>query len=189
MSGPEATLHSVARDLGSLSADVEAVNAKADALGVNVGGLAGVVEELANKFTAVVCSADQAAVRSWFEVEDPEAAHHMLRAIEQWVARVWQWYPKADLPSCWSWHPVVVEYLWQGMAVQRAQLRKGGTHQGMADWQVRYQPQFAERIKAAVGACSRTRHVPWPEDFERVAEAWASRREAPVMRERESAYT
>jgi hypothetical protein len=52
-----------------------------------------------------------AAHRSWFATTDSRQAQSRLVELVQWLDRVYFQFPDAVLPSCWIWHPSVVEEL------------------------------------------------------------------------------
>lgn len=48
---------------------------------------------------------------SWFEVDDPAVAYRRLTDLMTWLDQVYLQFPDAVLPTCWLWHPSVVEEL------------------------------------------------------------------------------
>ena len=53
-----------------------------------------------------------APVRSWLAVDDPDQAVKDLGDLVEWVDRFYVRFSRAQLSSCWMWHPDVVEELW-----------------------------------------------------------------------------
>jgi len=134
-----------------------------------------------------------ALVRSWLAGDDPAQASADLADLIDWIDAVYVRYPGAALPSCWLWHPAVVEELWW--------LRH--THHGayhgpdacwrdVADWHDRHRPGVTRRITAALGDCELSRHVPSADRHHpaapvplaaaaaQVAERWAAHRNTPT---------
>ena len=61
---------------------------------------------------------------SWFEMDDPARGVPAARRIcMTWLDQVYLQFPDAALPTCWLWHPSVVEEL---LWLRRAQALRGG---------------------------------------------------------------
>jgi hypothetical protein len=120
----------------------------------------------------------------------------MLAELADWVGRVYLRYPDAaDLPTCWAWHPDVVEELWWlfccHTVAYRSRVRSWAK---AATWHHTERPGVVVRIKAAVGTCELSRHegvsfdrvdtglreAPLLPHLALVAGTWAERREAPA---------
>jgi len=101
------------------------------------------------------------SLRSWLLADNPELAGADLQALAQWLDSVWLRYPDAVLPSCWAWHPALVEELYVlRLAHVEAFDPKRGTIAKAADWHDRLRPRAAARIFAAYRRCGLTRHAP-----------------------------
>jgi len=132
-------------------------------------------------------------VRSWLAGDDPAQASADLVDLIDWIDAVYRRYPGGTLPSCWLWHPAVVEELWW--------LRH--THHGayhgpdacwrdVADWHDRHRPGVTRRITAALGDCELSRHLPAGDRHHaaapvplaaaaaQVAEHWTTHRHTPT---------
>ncbi|MGH3976544.1 MAG: hypothetical protein ACRDS9_24980, partial [Pseudonocardiaceae bacterium] len=110
------------------------------------------------------------AVRSWLLTTDPDLAETDLADLVEWLARVYLRYPDAVLPSCWLWHPALVEELrWLRCAHREAYHGKHGTWAKVGDWHDRQRPGVVRRLNTAYGPCELREH----------AEGGAQRRPAP----------
>jgi len=100
-------------------------------------------------------------LRSWLLADNPKLASEDLKALAQWLDAVWLRYPDAVLPSCWAWHPALVEELHVlRLAHVEAFDPKRGTIAKAADWHDRLRPHAAARIAEAYRRCGLTRHTP-----------------------------
>lgn len=122
----------------------------------------------------------------------PQAAAR-LDGLRAWLARVYLRYPNAALPSCWAWHPEVVEeLLWLQAAHYEAYCGPQASGRSAGDWHDRYLPGVVRRIsKGPAGRCELAQHragqpgapvaveVPLVEHLPVVAAAWAHREAVP----------
>jgi hypothetical protein len=98
---------------------------------------------------------------SWFEADNSAAAEYRLAELMNWLDLVYLRFPDAALPSCWLWHPTVVEEL---LWLRRSWLeaftgRTAAVFRG-ADWHDRQRPGVIARIGALNGGmCSLDQHV------------------------------
>jgi len=97
------------------------------------------------------------AVRSWLLTDDAEQARADLTDLTEWLNRVYLRYPQGVLPSCWLWHPAVVEELWWLRNAHQAAY--DGAWRDVADWHDRMRPGVIKRLSAAVGDCELARHA------------------------------
>lgn len=129
------------------------------------GELEGLVQRLAEDIATCAPPAggdeEPSGLRPWLTADDPERARTDLAELARWVGLVYLRYEDAVLPSCWAWHPGVVEELWwlrhahtDAFDGPRASWREVG------DWHDRYRPGVVARIRAAVGGCELSRHAP-----------------------------
>jgi hypothetical protein len=124
-----------------------------------------------------------------------EAAQALLRDLAAWLHRVYLRYPGTQLPSCWLWHPSVVEELvWLRGAHRTAYDPDEGSWQRVADWHDRQRPGVVERVKQYAGDCELSRHSPdgdcalpahpaplaTPADLDHIAHTWATDPDKPV---------
>ena len=100
-------------------------------------------------------------VRSWLAADDPEQACAQLVDLVDWVRAVYVRYPGGALPSCWLWHPAVVEELWWLRHAHHAAYHgRGACWREVGDWHDRQRPGVARRINQALADCELSRHVP-----------------------------
>jgi len=98
---------------------------------------------------------------AWLLTEDPDAAARRLDDLIVWLDRVYLAYPDASLPTCWLWHPDVVEELWWlRCAHAEAYHPEVGTTLLAGDWHDRQRPNVVRRLKVAVRTCELSEHLP-----------------------------
>lgn len=96
---------------------------------------------------------------SWLLLDDADRGLALMADLCDWVVRVYLRYERATLPSCWLWHPdVIEELLWLRHAHADAYHPKRGSWQRVADWHDRFRPKTAARITAAAGHCELSEH-------------------------------
>ncbi|MGH3699917.1 MAG: hypothetical protein ACRDQY_10670 [Pseudonocardiaceae bacterium] len=101
------------------------------------------------------------AARAWLLTEDPDQALTDLTDLAEWLARVYLRYPAAILPSCWLWHPTLIEELrWLRATHHEAYDPDRGSWQKAADWHDRYRPATTHRITTTYAACELREHTP-----------------------------
>jgi hypothetical protein len=141
---------------------------------------------------------EPAGPRSWLTVDDAEQARANLTDLAEWIGRVYLRYPGTALPSCWSWHPAVVEeLLWLRHAHHDAYHGRTGSWRDVGDWHDRQRPGVTGRIRKAIGNCELSRHtasgdrrqpepeVPLASAVEQVAGHWTSHRATPEPTEQQ----
>jgi hypothetical protein len=100
-----------------------------------------------------------AATASWLLVSDPVEACTALANLIDWLDRVYLAYPETTLPSCWLWHPDVVEELWWlRCAHAEAYHPETGSWLRAGDWHDRQRPNVARRLRAAIRTCELSEH-------------------------------
>jgi len=100
------------------------------------------------------------AVRSWLLTTDAERAAADLADLAEWMGRVYVRYTRAQLSSCWLWHPEVIEELWWlRCAHADAYHPENGSWLRVGDWHDRQRTGVERRVNALVGGCSLSRHV------------------------------
>ena len=100
-------------------------------------------------------------VRSWLLADDPSQARADLADLVEWLYRVYLRYQDASLPSCWLWHPDVVEELWWlRRAHAEAYDPENGSWKSAGDWHDRQRPNLVRRIRPLVNKCELSLHTP-----------------------------
>ncbi|OLT19158.1 hypothetical protein BJF78_36380, partial [Pseudonocardia sp. CNS-139] len=101
------------------------------------------------------------ALPSWLLVEDPDEAVGRLGELVGWLDAVFLRYEAADLPSCWLWHPGVVEELlvlrelWLEAYQGRAQ-----SWRLVGEWHERHRPGVVARLRPLAKGCDLADHRP-----------------------------
>ncbi len=134
----------------------------------------------------------QAPVRSWLAVDDPAQARADLADLIDWIDAVYRRYPGGALPSCWLWHPAVVEELWWLRHTHHGAYHgPAACWRDVADWHDRHRPGVTRRIAAALADCELSRHIPAGDRHQptapvplaaaaaQVAEHWTTKRTNP----------
>ncbi len=100
-------------------------------------------------------------VRAWLLADDPQQSLEDLADLVGWLDRVYLAYPDAHLPTCWLWHPAVVEELWWlRCAHADAYHSETGSWLRAGDWHDRQRPNVVRRVRAAVNTCELSEHRP-----------------------------
>ncbi len=100
------------------------------------------------------------AVRSWLLTTDAERATADLADLAEWMRRVYVRYTRAQLSSCWLWHPEVIEELWWlRCAHADAYHPENGSWLRVGDWHDRQRTGVERRVNLLLGGCSLSRHV------------------------------
>ncbi|MPZ64549.1 MAG: hypothetical protein GEU83_03190 [Pseudonocardiaceae bacterium] len=196
----DARVLALARDVERTTRRISAVEASVEQLQTTTGDLHGLVQQLADGVTALAPADEddgQEAPRrlpSWLTVEDPQIAAGMLDDLTGWLGTVYQQYQGGVLPSCWLWHPAVVEELWWLRQAHRAAYDgRDANWRDVGDWHDRQRPGVARRIREAIGGCELARHVtggdraqptdpttvPLAAHHQQLAQQWATARRPP----------
>lgn len=101
---------------------------------------------------------DEGGLRGWLLAEDPEQTQADLADLIGWLDRVYLAYPGVTLPTCWMWHPAVVEELWWLRCAHADAYGPGGNWLRVGDWHDRQRPNVVRRIRATVVACELSLH-------------------------------
>lgn len=148
----------------ALGRELDRVTARQAAVEQQCSELAGLLEQLATDVATLAPRAgppQDEGVRSWLLTEDPGQAAADLTDLTAWLARVYLRYPDAFLPSCWLWHPPLIEELrWLRCAHREAYHDHRGSWQRAADWHDRLRPGATHRITTAYGSCELREHTP-----------------------------
>lgn len=103
-------------------------------------------------------------VRSWLLADDPDQARGDVADLVEWLWRVYLRYADASLPSCWLWHPDVVEELWWlRQAHGEAFHPEIGSWRAVGDWHDRQRPNVVRRLRPLVNKCELSLHLPGQE--------------------------
>lgn len=99
-----------------------------------------------------------AALPSWLLVEDPDVAVARVGELVGWLDAVYLRYEGAELPSCWLWHPGVVEEL---LVLRELWLEafegRGRSWRLVGEWHEKTRPGVVTRLKP-VQACDLADH-------------------------------
>ena len=135
--------------------------------------LEGLVRDLGEKLTALgdrptapspapgghATAGATGGMRSWLRGGDPERAAADLAGLNSWVERVYLAFPDSSLPSCWMWHPDVVEELWWLYQSHiDAYHPETGSWMRVGDWHDRQRPKVVWRFHKSVAQCAPARH-------------------------------
>ena len=155
----------------ALARAVERAVRRVEALDTAVAQLAADVTTLARALDtrtpprdgAPAAGDDAPAVRSWLLADDPEQAVADLVDLAGWMDAVYLRYRDAAVPSCWLWHPEVVEELWWlRQAHADAYHPENGSWLRVGDWHDRQRPGVVRRVTRAVGGCELALHLTDP---------------------------
>jgi hypothetical protein len=149
---------------GPLPADrVTAIARQQERLARRVQAIDDAVAQLATDVQTLVARSgptDGGPPMAWLLQDDPGRASMILEDLAQWVLRVYLWYPRAALPSCWLWHPALVEEL---LCLRQAHAEAYGdgirTVSKASDFHERYLPGVIARIASGYGDCELARHA------------------------------
>jgi hypothetical protein len=165
--GQDVTLEIVlafVQELTRVTRRMNAADERAAGLKAQVEELAGLLTCNANDIKALISRADKqdkgAPPRSWLLAEDQGQAVADLEDLTVWLGRVYLRYPGAELPSCWAWHPGVVEELWWlRQAHREAYVPSTHSVAKAGDWHARSRPGVVARLAVIVQDCDLSRHI------------------------------
>lgn len=148
------TVVALGRSLARALRRIDAVDANLVQLANDVAALRG------GDVTPSVESDGPPPVRSWLLATDAEQAVKDLGDLVDWVRRVYVRYARAQLSSCWLWHPEVIEELWWlRWAHADAYDPEQGSWLKAGDWHDRQRPGVERRVNGLLGKCSLSRHA------------------------------
>jgi hypothetical protein len=200
-SGPTDRETALAAQIERLARQIADAARKADATARKVDDHDAIVANLAEAI-AILTRPGTCGPQSWLWPVDPAAgpglprparlgpdeATALMSDLCDWLARVYLRYADASLPTCWAWHPdVVEELLWLRGAHAEAYSGRAASWAQVGNWHDRLRPGVVKRIQRAAGTCElgqhrdggRTPAVPLAEHASIVAAAWAHRTETP----------
>lgn len=153
-----------ARQTAALAGELDRQGRRVTALENRASDAEGAIQSLACDVATLagyVAPGGDKALRSWLLADDPELALEDLTALAGWLDAVWLRYPDAVVPSCWAWHPALVEELHVlRLAHVEAFDPKRGTVAKAADWHDRLRPHAVARIGDAYRRCGLHKHLP-----------------------------
>ncbi|MGH3828490.1 MAG: hypothetical protein ACRDQX_15165 [Pseudonocardiaceae bacterium] len=148
----------------ALGREVQRLTRNQTVVGARVEELAELLSQLATDVATLAARSapdGDEAVRSWLLTTNPDHAHTDLEDLADWLVRVYLRYPDAMLPSCWLWHPALIEELrWLRCAHREAYHDQRGTWAKIADWHDRHRPGVTRRLAIAYGSCELREHAP-----------------------------
>lgn len=159
-------VESLRRLIGRQDAVVRLVRGRVTELEAQAGSSATMLASLSEQVAELAGEGQEAgAHRSWFATSDAELARSRLVDLAGWVEGVYLWFPDTTLPSCWLWHPSVVEeLLWLRRSWTEAFTGTTAAIFRVADWHDRWRPGVVARIRALNdGVCSLDQHLPGAE--------------------------
>lgn len=142
---------------------LERATRRIDAAEERAAGFEALLTQLATDVRTLVARAEvdkDSPPRSWLLTEDQGQAIADLVDLTGWLARVYLRYPGAALPSCWAWHPTVVEELWWLRQAHREAYAPGArSTQKAGDWHDRSRPGVVARLAPLARDCDLSRHA------------------------------
>jgi len=176
-----------------------ALGRQVERTGTRLGELDELVRSLAADVTTLAArqkAREDEVPISWLALAGgtTEAARAVLRDLATWLGDVYLRYSDAQLPSCWLWHPDVVEELvWLHGCHRAAYDADEGSWQRVADWHDRHRPGVVKRLKSLAGDCELSRHAPDGDrttpgravpvatspDLDHTADAWTTNPDTP----------
>ncbi len=186
-----------------LGSDVERLKRQAAKSDAQVRSLARALKRLTDQVSAATPDSGQAqeepaaaGLASWLMTTTFPEADTMMTALTAWLAAVYLRYPDSELPTCWAWHPDVVEELWWLCnAWLDAYTGAKASWQKVGDWHDRQRPNVVARLRgssrgapdrrpSAASRCHLGKHVdragepapaaPMPDLLPHVLAAWCS---------------
>jgi hypothetical protein len=154
----------IGQELGGLTRRLNDADERAARLEAQAQDFEGLLVRNANDITTLVTRAEKqdkgAPLRSWLLADDVGQAVADLEDLTGWLGRVYLRYPGAELPSCWAWHPGVVEELWWLRQAHR-EAYAPATHSvtKAGDWHDRSRPGVVARLAVVARDCDLSRHA------------------------------
>lgn len=155
-SEPDPAVVALGRGLRRAVRRIEAVDDSLAALAADVAAL----RDAPTAPASPAAGDGPAPVRSWLAIDDPDQAVKDLGVLVEWVDRFYVRFSRAQLSSCWMWHPDVVEELWclRG-AHAEAFHPETGSWMRVGDWLDRQRPGVEGRLNPLMAKCALSRHV------------------------------
>ena len=186
----------IERRVGALTNRVGELGGRADTQDSRVGELGTLVQQLAADVTAYARAVqspppeaddeEDPSLTPWLLDEDPAHAEAELTDLAAWVDAIYLWYPDADLPSCWAWHPAAVtELQWLRHCHRSVHDGESASWRAVAEWHERLRPGVVKRLATTAG-CDLSRHDGQPRraapavPVAAVARTWALAQRTPT---------
>jgi hypothetical protein len=155
---PDSTVAALGRSLSRALRRIDTVDANLLQLASDISVLRAVLGSAGPAETRD--AGGPSAVRSWLLTTDGEQAVKDAADLVDWVGRVYVRYTRAQLSSCWLWHPEVIEELWWlRWAHADAYHPENGSWIRVGDWHDRQRPGVERRVNGLLGKCSLSRHA------------------------------
>ena len=181
----------------ALGREVERIARRQVALDQEQVELDGLVRRLAEDVAVLIPAPDDdeepAGLRSWLAADDPAEARADLGELSEWIERVYLRFSDAALPSCWAWHPAVVEELWWLRHAHRGAFEgRGASWREVGDWHDRQRPGVVRRVRVALADCDLARHstdgdrqqrlptAPLAQHLGQIAQHWTAHQATPT---------
>lgn len=129
-----------------------------EALAQRVDELGSMVEALAGDLARLI-EMTSVSAQSWLLVSDAQVARDLLDDLCRWLDAVYLRFQGVELPTCWAWHPDVVDELLWLRAAHVAAYSGRGWESRAGLWHQQQRPGVVERIRTAVGTCDLASHV------------------------------
>lgn len=196
--------HALSRAADRATREADTAKRETAAVRGDVDRLSEIVTQLAGDFAATLRGRrpggrpgedeEDPGLPSWLTVVETGAAVEHLADLIAWLDTVYLHYPDArPLPSCWAWHPDVVEELsWLRQAWREAFEGQRASWGAVGDWHTRLRPGVVDRVSASLRGCELDLHkpggekaqppagVPFRTVIEPLAHEWTTRRAQPV---------
>lgn len=198
--GADDLLAALARDIERATRALAGLTARADQADAEHDRLEHLILDLAKTVQSILRPTGPPA-GSWLlgppvgppDGPPPPTTAEILDDLAAWLQRIYLRYPDTGLPSCWAWHPCVIEeLLWLRRAHHEAHSARTGTATKIGEWHERWRPGVVRRIAGYVGDCELSRHragrdrydegppsVPLARYLDAVAGAWGGRERLP----------
>lgn len=172
--------------------DLDRVTRRVDDLTHTVTGveeqLGGMDESISNLGETLARLLEVTTLRpqSWLLLDDTDVAVKVLTDLVAWLDAVYLRYPGVKLPTCWGFHPWVIEELWWLRCAHAESYAGRGWGHRAGMWHDQQRPRVVERIQKHLGACDLQKHqvggtaagslmaAPLAGHVQAIAEAWPS---------------
>jgi hypothetical protein len=145
--------------VAALAGAVDRMTKRQAAHGDQIRDLAGHVTDLFERVkTGPAGAGDDTPGVCWLTATDAPEAYRALADLVEWIEAVYRWYPDGDLPSCWLWHPWVVEELLALRAAHASAYKPKAPPREALDWHDKHRPNVAARIDKVLGSHSLELH-------------------------------
>jgi hypothetical protein len=154
--------------IAAIGSNLEDLRRRAETTEQEIAKILRLTAEFGERLAAAV-PASRVGPISWLgfpcHTDDPTAptrAEAVLTDLGKWVSDILLHFPDVvvTLPSCWLWHPdVVEELLWLRQAWAAAYRGPAPSVLAIGDWHDRSRPGVLRRIRAVAATCSIETHT------------------------------